>query len=146
MFASRHSTSADYANHDCVFKQKTIYIAGLIASKQGQSYSNALQFIWCKISFSLIDSASMCLRGPRSSFHATANEINFSDPPIDLLRRESRLGDWISPSLLTISLIIWLIVLFFPFFYEYYTTMRMCLHDCVVYVLYHRQCACVPDL
>ena len=57
---------------------RRLYIAGLIASEQGQSYSNALQFIWCKISFSLIDLASMCLRGPRSSFHATANEINFS--------------------------------------------------------------------
>ena len=31
----------------------------------------------------------------------------------------------------------------FPYFYEYYTTMCMCSH---VYVLYHRQCACVPDL
>ena len=89
MFASRHSTPADYANRDCVL-QKTI--AGLIASKQGQSYSNALQFIQCKISFSLIDS-SMCLRGPQSSLHVPANEINFSDHPIDLVCREARLGD-----------------------------------------------------
>ena len=39
-------------------------LAGLIAAKQGQSYSRTLQFIRCKILYSLIDSASMCLRGP----------------------------------------------------------------------------------
>ena len=50
-------------------------MAGLIAYKQGQSYSMTLQFIGCKISFSLIDSASMYLRGLRSSFHAPVNEI-----------------------------------------------------------------------
>ena len=71
---------------------RRLYIAGLIASKQGQSYSNALQFIQCKISFFLIDS-SMNLRGPQSSLHAPANEINFSDHPINLVRREARLGD-----------------------------------------------------
>ena len=38
----------------------------------------------------------------RSSFHAPANEINFSHHPLDLVRREARLGDWIAPSLLTI--------------------------------------------
>ena len=39
--------------------------------------------IWCRILFSLIDSASMCLRGPHSSFHAPENEINFSDHAIN---------------------------------------------------------------
>ena len=39
-------------------------LAGLISSKQGQSYNAILQFIRCKISYSLIYSASMCLRGP----------------------------------------------------------------------------------
>ena len=45
----------------------------------------SVQFIRYKISFSHIDSASMCLCGPRSSFHAPANEINFSDHSIDLV-------------------------------------------------------------
>ena len=35
-------------------------LAGLIATKHNQAYSTTLQFIRCKISFSLIDSASMC--------------------------------------------------------------------------------------
>ena len=68
-------------------------LAGLIATKHNQAYSTTLQFIRCKISFSLIDSASMCLRGPRSSFHAPANDINFCDQPLDLVRREAQLGD-----------------------------------------------------
>ena len=68
-------------------------LAGLIASKQGQFYSMTLQFIRCKILFSLINSTSMCLRGPRSAFNVPANEINFSDHPIDLVCGEARLGD-----------------------------------------------------
>ena len=62
-----------------------------------------LQFIRCKISFSLIDSASICLHGLLSSLHAPANEINFSGHSIDLILREAQPGDWISPSLLTIN-------------------------------------------
>ena len=68
-------------------------LAGLIATKHNQAYSTTLHFIRCKISFSLIDSASMGLRGPRSSFHAPANDINFCDQPLDLFRREAQLGD-----------------------------------------------------
>ena len=51
-------------------------LAGLIASKHNQVYSTTLQFIRCKISFSLIHSASLCLCRPRSSYHTPANEIN----------------------------------------------------------------------
>ena len=68
-------------------------LAGLIATKHNQAYSTTLQFIRCKISFPLIDSASMCLRGPCSSFHAPANDINFCDQPLGLVRREAQLGD-----------------------------------------------------
>ena len=51
-------------------------LAGLIASKHNQTYSTTLQYIRCKISFSLIHSASMCLCRPQSSYHDPANEIN----------------------------------------------------------------------
>ena len=68
-------------------------LAGLIATKHNQAYSTTLQFIRCKISFSLIDSASMCLRGPRSSLHAPVKDINFCDQPLDLIHREAQLGE-----------------------------------------------------
>ena len=68
-------------------------LAGLIASKHNQSYSTTLQFIRCKISLSLIDSASMCLRGPRSSLHAHTREVNFCDLPLDLSCRVVQLGE-----------------------------------------------------
>ena len=38
-------------------------LASLIASKHTASYSATMRMIRCKISFSLIDSAVMCLRG-----------------------------------------------------------------------------------
>ena len=47
-----------------------------------------LYFIRCWITFSLIHSAAACLRGPRSSFHAPAREINLIDHPLDLIRSE----------------------------------------------------------
>ncbi len=71
-------------------------LAGLIAYKHNQSYSTTLHFMRCKISFALIDSASMCLRGPRSSLHAPTREVDFCDHPLDLIRREVQLGEWTS--------------------------------------------------
>ena len=68
-------------------------LAGLMASKHNQAYSTILQYIRCKISFSLINSASMCLRRPQSFYHAPVNEINLVDHPMDLIRREVQLGE-----------------------------------------------------
>ena len=62
-------------------------LAGLISEKHGQPYSSTLNFIRCKISFSLIDSAIACLHGPRSAFHAPARELNLTDHPLDHSRR-----------------------------------------------------------
>ena len=113
----------------------------------------SVQFIRCKISFSLIDSASMCLHGPRSSFHAPANEINFSDHSIDLVHIKARpagglnllqLADILADHLTDYSpFSISIIILCIAQYYNTYACVCMCLH---VYVLYHRQCACVPDL
>ena len=67
-----------------VFKR----LAGLISEKHGQPYSSTLNFIRCKISFSLIDSAIACLRGPRSAFHAPARELKLTDHSLDLIHAE----------------------------------------------------------
>ena len=63
-------------------------LAGLISEKHDQPYSSTLNFIRCKITFSLIDSAVACLRGPRSAFHAPARDFNLTDHPLDLIRTE----------------------------------------------------------
>jgi len=66
-------------------------LASLIATKHRQSYSATLSFIRCKIGYSLIQSGIMCLRGPRSSFHAPAKAISLEEHPLDLIRQEVRL-------------------------------------------------------
>ena len=63
-------------------------LAGLISNKYGQPYSQAISFIRCKITYSLIKSAIMCLRGPRSSFHTPAKAINLDENPLDLIHQE----------------------------------------------------------
>ena len=68
-------------------------LAGLISEKHCQPYSSTLNFIRCKISFSLIDSAIACLRGPRTAFHAPARELNLTDHPLDLIHAEVQLQD-----------------------------------------------------
>ena len=68
-------------------------LAGLSTSKHNQSYNTTLQFIRCKISVSLIDTATMCLCKLRSSFHTPANKFNFCHHPLDLIRREVQLGN-----------------------------------------------------
>ena len=69
-------------------------LAGLLSIKHSQPYSTTLGFIRCKITFSLIESTIMCLRGARSSFHNPAhNTIGGQDCPLDLIANEARLLD-----------------------------------------------------
>ena len=68
-------------------------LASLISQKYGQPYSSTLYYIRCQVTFSLIHSAVACLRGPRSSFHAPAREINLVDHPLDLIHSEVHLPD-----------------------------------------------------
>ena len=59
-----------------------------------QPYSRTLEFLRCKIAFSLLDSAIMCLQGAQSSFHSPAhNNSGLQDQPLDLITREARLSD-----------------------------------------------------
>ena len=55
-------------------------LATLISEKRGHPYNQTPLWIRCKLSYSLLRSAGMCLRGSRSSYHRT----NLQDPAIDL--------------------------------------------------------------
>lgn len=65
-------------------------IASLIAEKQQQPYSRTLFWLRCKLSFSLLRSAIMCLRGARSSLHHPARPSKIGEP-IDLTCSEGRI-------------------------------------------------------
>ncbi len=63
----------------------TFYKADLIAKKKKSLYSSTLAWIRCKLAFSLLRSAVMCIRGSRSTFH------HVPDASIELGVAESRL-------------------------------------------------------
>ena len=48
----------------------------IITDKQGTSYSVVLNVLRCQLSFSLVDSAIMCVRGGRSSFKNPARGVD----------------------------------------------------------------------
>ena len=62
-------------------------LASLISEKSSQTYSMTLYWLRCKLSFSLLHSATTCLRGSRSSYHC----FRFSDTAINLACTESHL-------------------------------------------------------
>ena len=57
-------------------------LASLIAEKQQQDYNKTIAWIRCLLSFSLVRSSVMCLRGARSSYHRPAKP-DF-DTPLDV--------------------------------------------------------------
>ena len=63
-------------------------LASLLAEKQGRSYSSTLHWLRCRLNFSLMRSAIMCIRGSRSTFSP------FATPPtteaIDLALHEGQ--------------------------------------------------------
>ena len=46
-----------------------------------------MKMIQCKLAFSLVDSAGLCLRGARSALHRPA-KLNLNDAPIDMIVSE----------------------------------------------------------
>ena len=62
-------------------------IASMIAEKHKKTYSKTLHWIRCKLSYSLLRSAVMCLRGERSSTHQPA----VSTDTMDLACHEGRI-------------------------------------------------------
>ena len=66
-------------------------LASLISEKNNQDYATTMGWIRCCISFSLIRSAVMCVRGSRSSYH---HPISPSSMPADLVAMEGRVPRW----------------------------------------------------
>ncbi len=60
-------------------------LASLISEKQGRQYSSTLHWVRCRLNFSLLRSAVMCIRGSRSTF---ASEVNTDS--IDLAVHEGQ--------------------------------------------------------
>ena len=70
----------------------TVYkrMASLVAEKHNHPYGSTLFWLRCKVSFILLQSAIMCIRGLRSSYHRPTNM--FSEA-IDLSCSESRISN-----------------------------------------------------
>ena len=66
-------------------------IASLIAEKHGKPYRKTINWLRCRLSFSLLRSAIMRLRGSRSSLH---NPINSFGGEIELALVEGRVSCW----------------------------------------------------
>ena len=64
-------------------------LAFLLADKRKQDYGKTISWLQCFISFSLVRSAVMCLRGACSSFHQPAKQVN-CEVPLDVAISEGR--------------------------------------------------------
>ncbi len=64
-------------------------LASLLADKRQQDYSKTISWLRCSISFSLVRSAVMCLRGARSSFHHPSRSVE-CEVPLDVAICEGR--------------------------------------------------------
>ena len=53
-------------------------LADLISHKQGKPYSVVMGWLRCCLSFAILRSAILCLRGTRSSFGQPINEVNLT--------------------------------------------------------------------
>ena len=63
-------------------------LASLISEKQGRPYSSTLHWVRCRLNFSLLRSAVMCIRGSRSTFASEPNTV--SSDSIDLAVHEGQ--------------------------------------------------------
>ena len=64
-------------------------LASLLAIKWDQNYSATMGWLRCRLSFSLLRSPIMCIRGARSSLHCFERQATI---PIDLVAQESGLS------------------------------------------------------
>ena len=64
-------------------------LASLIADKHSKLYSRTLHWLRCRINFSLLRSAIMCLRGSRSAAYRPASPLSQGDN-VDLASSEGR--------------------------------------------------------
>ena len=65
-------------------------LAPMISQKHLSPYCETMKMIQCKLAFSLVDLAGLCLRGARSALHRSAR-LNLNDTPIDMIVSEGRL-------------------------------------------------------
>ena len=65
-------------------------LASMIAKKHNKTYSKTIHWLRCRLSFSLLRSAIMCLRGSRSSLHHP--ELSLQN--IDLAITECRVANF----------------------------------------------------
>ena len=92
-------------------------LASLIAAKQQQDYNKTIAWIRCLLSFSLVRSSVMCLRGARSSYHRPTKP-DF-DTPLDVALSDSkapikshRVLDITVSGLLAVLPLLYLVVIF----------------------------------
>ena len=64
-------------------------LASLLATKWDQNYSAPMGWLCCRLSFSLLRSSIMCIRGACSSLHCFERQATI---PIDLIAQESGLS------------------------------------------------------
>ena len=69
----------------------TVYkrLAGMIAEKKGQDYSQTLRWLRCRLNFALLRSSIMCLRGTRSKNNAPSTHAAASP---DVVLQECRIS------------------------------------------------------
>ena len=76
------STTGSLGPAACSFYKR---LASMLAEKWNQPYSSTMGWLQCRLSFSLLRSSIMCLRGARSSAHrfeshlAAAVDLTVSD-------------------------------------------------------------------
>ena len=68
-------------------------LASMIATKHNKAYSKTLDWMKCRLSFSLLRSAMMCLRGSRSSRGRLALPA-VGEGDIELALLEGRVGQY----------------------------------------------------
>ena len=68
-------------------------LASLLADKRKQEYSKTICWLRCTISFSLVRSAVMCLRGARSSIHRSSRTVDY-EVPLDKAICEGRIPSY----------------------------------------------------
>ena len=65
-------------------------LAPMISQKHLSPYCETMKMIQCKLAFSLVDLAGLCLRGARSALHRSAR-LHLNDTPIDMIVSEGHL-------------------------------------------------------
>ena len=104
-------------------------IASLIAEKYEKPYSKTIHWIRCKLSFSLLRSSIMCLRGSRSALHHPANP-----PDMDLACSEGRVLalQELTCCLLTLTFLFMLFLCCFLSFFEIFPACLYKKNSCYV--------------